>query len=132
MYELFGDDVEGIGFGQKVTPELIISKFGKPDIIKAEDYWDDPVTVYVYYDGELKTHFAFTKDFRMMDYSIGSPKFKTFTNRIPGGLRVGDPIRKASPLFDSDGRPHNKMVDDYPYLEVVNGVVKRIEFFMSD
>ena len=90
------------------------------------------MTIYVYYDGELETHFGFSTDFRMVDYSIGSPKFKTFTDHIPGGLRVGDPIEKASPLFGPNGRLHYKWVDFYPYLEVENGVVKRIEYFMSD
>lgn len=98
MYECYGDDVEGIGMDQKVTPELIVSKFGEPSEIKVGDYWDEPVTIYVYYDGELETHFGFSTDFRMVDYSIGSPKFKTFTDHIPGGLRVGDPIEKASPF----------------------------------
>ena len=55
MYEFFGDDVDGIGLGQKVTPELFISKFGKPDVIKTEEYWDEPMTVYVYYDGKLSS-----------------------------------------------------------------------------
>lgn len=132
MYEHYGDDVDGIGYGQKVSPELVISKFGEPSEIKTEDYWDAPMTIYVYYDGELKTYFAFTAEFRMMDYSIGSPRFKTFTDSIPGGLRVGDPIEKASTLFGPNGRWLNEWVDDYPYLEVENGVVKRIEYYISD
>ena len=132
MYEWFGDDVDGIGIGQKVAPELIVSKFGEPSEIKAGDYWDEPVTIYVYSDGEQETCFAFSTDFRMVDYSIGSPEFKTFTDHIPEGLCVGDPIEKASALFDSDGRPRYRQADDYPFLKVENGVVKKIEYFMSD
>lgn len=132
MYEHYGDDVDGIGYGQKVTPELIVSKFGEPDEIKAGQYWDDPVSIYVYRDGEQETIFAFSEDFRMMDYYINSPKFKTFTDHIPGGLHVGDPIEKASPLFDSNGRLNYKWVDDYPYLVVEDGVVKSIGYYISD
>ena len=83
-------------------------------------------------DVEQETCFAFSTDFRMVDYSIGSPEFKTFTDHIPEGLCVGDPIEKASALFDSDGRPRYRQADDYPFLKVENGVVKKIEYFMSD
>lgn len=35
-------------------------------------------------------------------------------------------------LFGPNGRWLNEWVDDYPYLEVENGVVKRIEYYISD
>ncbi|MCQ2147819.1 MAG: hypothetical protein MJZ16_09915 [Bacteroidales bacterium] len=132
MSEFYGDHVDGIGLNQKVSPEMIVSKFGNPSEVRSEYYWDDPVKEYVYRDGDKETILAFSEDFRMVHYSIGSSKFKTFTDHVPGGICVGDPIEKASPLFDSNGRLHYKYVDDFPYLIVENGVIKRIEYFSSD
>lgn len=133
LYDYFGDDVEGIGVGERVTHDEIVQLLGIPDSIDVfdEGYGDwELLKTYEYFDGDKESSFTFTSDFRLRDYFIQSPRFKTFIDEIPDGLRVGDKIEKASNLFDANGRPH-KYGDDFPYLEVEDGIVTAIMYHYS-
>ncbi len=130
--ESFGDDVEGIGYWEKTSYDTIIKKLGVPDEINEDYYYyDEPAYEYIYRDGELKSVFIISRQYRLLDYNIESPRFRTFVEEIPGGLRVGDKVEKASAMFNPDGS-YKGMADCHPVLQVKDGVIKSIFYWAPD
>ena len=131
IYGWLGDDVEGIGYWEKTSYDILIKKLGVPDVVKETYFYEEPAYEYIYHDGELESIFIISKQYRLLDYHIRSPRFRTFVETIPGGLRVGDKVEKASAMFNPDGS-YKEPVDCHPVLGVKNGVIKSIYYYAPD
>lgn len=130
----YGDDVEGVGINELVTKEEIEEKFGVPFKLEEEEFMSIPSSTYIYTDNGKESFLIFSKKGRLLKYEISSPKFKTFTETIPGGLSVGDNIEQASTLFDNEGRYlfFQDWDNDTPALLVKDGKISVIGYFIYD
>lgn len=131
IYGWLGDDVEGIGYWEKTSYDILIKKLGVPDEVKETYFYEEPAYEYIYHDGELESIFIISKQYRLLDYHIRSPRFRTFVETIPGGLRVGDKVEKASAMFNPDGS-YKGLADCYPVLVVKDGIIKSIYYYAPD
>lgn len=131
IYEWLGDDVEGIGYWEKTSYDILIQKLGVPDEVKETYFYEEPAYEFIYHDGELESIFIISKQYRLLDYHIRSPRFRTFVETIPGGLRVGDKVEKASAMFNPDGS-YKEQADCYPVLVVKDGIIKSIYYYAPD
>ena len=131
----YGDDVEGIGIYELVPKEVIEKKFGHADKVDEYDFMSIPAIAYSFIDNGEESLIIFSKGGRLLRYNIHSPRFKTFTETIPGGLSVGDKIEKASIWFDNDGNHRFLDVscnDDCPVLDVKKGRISYIGYIVND
>ena len=104
---LFNRDINGVKVGTVLTRDQLVAKFGEPTSYEEQDSEDNGVNRWYYYG---KSYFH-TKDHIFDEFAVSDTAFVAFTNHIPGGLKVGDPLSKldnfkyGKPLFD-------KQIDD--------------------
>ena len=134
--EKIGIDVEGMLICTKNGYSEVVAKLGKPDshdTYEAEDGMSDD-----YYYGENWFHFE--ADGLFVNFCLLDNKFAALTSIMKGGIRVGDPISKASPLNPtiSFKREDGDIVyviyqswDEIVYSRVRNGVIVSIWHAMS-
>ncbi len=92
-------DLEGVDFGDALTKEQVIAKFGQPnEYISYDPEIGDLYETYVYDDYLLEFH-----DSCLFQFYISSKNFAVFTKDIDGGIRVGDSLEK---VLNSDLKPH--------------------------
>lgn len=131
----YGDDVEGVGIHELVPREVIEKKFGAADKVEECVFMYIPSIVYSFIDNGTESCLFFSKGGRLLRYNIKSPKFKTFTETVPGGLSVGDNIEKASIWFDNEGNHrflHYSRNEDCPVITVKDGRIIYIGYIIDD
>ena len=94
-------DLEGVDFGDALTKEQVIAKFGQPNeytkVIYSEGE-DEVYETYIYENNRLEF-----RDSHFFQFYISSKNFAVFTKDIDGGIRVGDSLEK---VLNSDLKPH--------------------------
>ena len=131
-----GIDVEGMLIGTKNGYSEVVAKLGKPDKYRsyeAEDGMSDN-----YYYGDSWLHFE--ADGLFVNFCLLDNRFAALTTIMKGGIRVGDPITKASPLSPTIHIKREDGVtvyiiyqswDEIVYSEVKNGIIISIWHAMS-
>ena len=129
-------DVDGMFIGTKNGYSDVVAKLGKPDshdTYEAEDGMSDD-----YYYGKNWLHFE--ADGFFVNFCLNDSRFAALTSLMKGGIRVGDPITKASPLSPTIHIKREDGVtvyiiyqswDEIVYSEVKNGIIISIWYAMS-
>ena len=86
----YSRDVNGVEVGIILTRNFVVANFGEPTRYEEQDSGDNGVNRWYYY-GDSYIH---TKDHVFDEFAVSDTVFAAFTNQIPGGLKVGDPLSK--------------------------------------
>ena len=137
---LSAQDVERVAIDSFMTKVQVVEKFGEPEEYTLENsYMDEEAKYEIYYYGHGEW-LEFVND-RLQAFCVKTPRWSVLVYKIEGGVRVGDPFSKLSPLNpqlaswikdNTDSKTYYIPSGDFPILiDVKEGKIKSVYFEMS-
>lgn len=132
---LSAQDVEGVAIDSLMTKAQVIEKFGEPEKYSWKDYSEIDGIYERYRYGEDSLLFV---NEQLYSFSVKTPRWSVLVYMIEGGVRVGDPFSKLSPLNpqladwikdNTDSETYYIPSGDFPILiDVKEGKIKSVSF----
>ena len=137
---LSAQDVERVAIDSFMTKVQVVEKFGEPEEYTLENsYMDEEAKYEIYYYGHGEW-LEFVNG-RLHSFCVKTPRWSVLVYKIEGGVRVGDPFSKLSPLNpqlaswikdNTDSKTYYIPSGDFPILiDVKEGKIKSVYFEMS-
>ena len=136
---LSAQDVEGVAIDSSMTKVQVVEKFGEPEEYTLKNsYMDEEAKYEMYYYGHGEW-LEFVNGC-LQSFCVNTPRWSVLVYKMEGGIRVGDPFSKLSPLNpqlaswikdNTDSKTYYIPSGDFPILiDVKEGKIKSVSFII--